>query len=266
MKQNKAPRGKYDPRRKSERGGKPGYGDKIGVQAKKATPRVGELPLPKGEIKPRVNLKPGALTAPLPPVIVSVGDGEISNIITIGWTGILATHPPKTYISVRPERYSYGIIKRTGEFVINLTTVEMARAVDYAGIYTGAKVDKLEKTGLTLTESSAVSAPTIAQSPLTLECRVCEVKSMGTHDVFVADIVGASASPDMLDGEGRLRYDKADLLAYAHGEYYALGQKLGAFGFSTYKGHKGGRSPRSVSKKRDGSSGDKEKSIKEEAK
>ena len=202
------------------------------------TTRPEELPLSHRESGERINMKPGALTAPLPPVIVTVGDGEVANMITIGWTGILATHPPKTYISVRPQRHSYGIIKRTGEFVINLTTTGMAKAVDYAGIYTGAKVDKFAKTGLTPIPSKEVTAPTLAEAPLALECRVSEVMSMGTHDVFVADIVNVSVSPNMLDGEGKLRYDKAELLAYAHGEYYALGQKLGAFGFSTDKGKK----------------------------
>ena len=180
-------------------------------------------------------LKPGALTAPLPPVLVSVGDMEKANIITIGWTGILATHPPKTYISVRPERYSYGILKEKGEFVINLAPAKLARAVDYAGIYTGAKVDKLKECKLTAIKSEKVSAPSIEECPVSLECRVCEVIPMGTHDVFVADIVGVSCDDTIFDKEGRLCFEKADLLAYAHGEYFRLGEKLGSFGFSAAK-------------------------------
>ena len=183
----------------------------------------------------RRNFKPGALTAPLPPVMVSVGDMESSNIITIGWTGILSTIPPRTYISVRPERYSHGIIKNTKEFVINLTTAKQARVVDYAGIYTGAKVDKFKECALTKIASKEVSAPTIAECPVSLECRVIEVIPMGTHDVFIADIVSVSCDESILDEKGKIRFDNADLLAYAHGEYFALGEKLGSFGFSTKK-------------------------------
>lgn len=180
-------------------------------------------------------LKPGALSAPLPPVLVTVGDEEESNIITVAWTGILATHPPRTYISVRPSRYSHELLMKNGEFVINLATAKMARTVDYIGIYTGRKVDKFQKCSLTRVKSEAVLPPTIAECPLALECRVCEVKSMGTHDVFIADIVGVSADEDIFDKDGRLCFERAELLAYAHGEYFALGHRLGAFGFSATK-------------------------------
>ncbi len=183
----------------------------------------------------RKDFKAGALTAPLPPVMVTVGDMENANIITIGWTGILSTIPPRTYISVRPQRHSYGILKRNGEFVINLTTASQARVVDYAGIYTGAKVDKFKECGLTKVKSKEVSAPTIKECPLALECRVIEVIPMGTHDVFIADIVSVSCDDSILDEDGKIRFDKAGLLAYAHGEYYALGDKVGKFGFSTKK-------------------------------
>lgn len=183
----------------------------------------------------RRNFKAGALTAPLPPVMVSVGDMESSNIITIGWTGILSTIPPRTYISVRPERYSYGILKEKKEFVINLTTAKQAKIVDYAGIYTGAKVDKFKECSLTKIQSREVTAPTIAECPVALECRVVEIIPMGSHDVFIADIVSVSCDESILDEKGKIRFDKADLLAYAHGEYFALGEKLGSFGFSTKK-------------------------------
>lgn len=182
----------------------------------------------------REHFAPGTLTAPLPPVLATVGDMENSNIITIAWTGILASTPPKTYISVRPTRHSYGILKEKGEFVINLPSASLAREVDYAGIYTGAKVDKFEKCGFTKLESKEVSAPTIAECPIALECRVTEVVPLGSHDCFVADIVSVSCRDDILEN-GRICYDKADLLAYAHGEYFALGEKLGRFGFSTDK-------------------------------
>ena len=195
-------------------------------------------------MKKRISLSPGALTAPLPPVLVTVGDGEETNIITIGWTGILATQPPKTYISVRPSRHSYSLLKKLPEFVINLPTEDIAREVDFAGIYTGAKVDKFAKTGLTRVKSDKVAPPSIAECPLSIECRVCEVIPMGSHDVFVADIVGVSCREDIIDSAGKIRLDRARLLAYAHGEYFALGEKLGRFGFSTDKPEAKKRAPR----------------------
>ena len=183
----------------------------------------------------RKNLKAGALTAPLPPVLVTVGEGENRNIITIGWTGILATHPARTYVSIRPSRHSYELLRRHGEFVINLATVDMAKKVDYCGIYTGKKVDKFKECGFTPIESKEVRVPSIAECPLSIECRVVEVIPMGTHDVFIADILGVSCDDSILDADGRLCFEKANLLAYAHGEYFALGEKVGKFGFSTDK-------------------------------
>ena len=186
----------------------------------------------------RKSLSPGALTAPIPPAMVTVGDYEKANIITIAWTGILATIPPKTYISVRPSRHSYGMLKERGEFVINLPSVSLARETDYVGIYTGAKVDKFEKCHLTKQKSEKVAPPTIAECPIALECRVTDVLPMGSHDVFIADIVSASCHESIIDGDGKMRFDRADLLAYAHGEYYALGDVVGRFGFSTDKAQK----------------------------
>lgn len=183
----------------------------------------------------RKNFNPGTLTAPLPPVMATVGDMENSNIITIGWTGILASDPPRTYISVRPQRYSHGLLKEGGEFVINLPTVALAKTVDYVGIFTGKKVDKFKECGLTKVKSEKVAPPTIGECPVALECRVYEVVSMGTHDVFMADIVGVSCDESIIDENGRMQFDKADLLAYAHGEYFALGEKVGTFGFSAAK-------------------------------
>ena len=183
----------------------------------------------------RIDLKPGALTAPLPPVLVTVKSEGVSNIITIGWTGILATNPPKTYISVRPSRHSYEMLGKSREFVINLAPTSLARAVDYCGIYTGAKVDKFKKCALTERESHEVAAPTIAECPIALECRVTDILPMGTHDVFMADIVSVSCDESIIDKNGKIRYDKADLLAYVHGEYFSLGEKVGKFGFSTEK-------------------------------
>ena len=153
----------------------------------------------------------------------------------MAWVGILSSDPPRAYISVRPSRHSHKILRETGEFVINLTTEALALATDYAGIYTGAKVDKFEKCGLTAIESKCVKAPTIEQSPLSLECRVFEVMESGTHDIFMADIVSVSCDEKILDEKGRICYDRAGLLAYSHGEYFALGKKIGRFGFSTDK-------------------------------
>ena len=197
----------------------------------------------------RRNLKAGTLTAPLPPVLVTVGEGDRANIITIGWTGILASDPPRTYVSIRPSRHSHKLLSEHGEFVINLATEDMAYAVDYAGIYTGAKVDKWKRCGFTRTESEKVSVPTILESPLALECKVIRVENMGTHDVFFADIVSVSADERILDKSGRLLLDRAGLLAYAHGEYFALGEKLGRFGFSTDKDAKKSTQARENNKK-----------------
>ena len=182
--------------------------------------------------------KPGTFIYPLPAVLVTSGDMENSNIITVAWTGILSTHPARAYISVRPSRHSYGLIKERGEFVINLTTKKLAKATDYAGIYTGAKVDKFAKLGLTKQESKCVSAPTIAECPISLECRVAEVIPMGTHDVFIADILNVSCDEKIMDKDGKICLHRAGLLAYAHGEYFALGESLGKFGFSATKKRK----------------------------
>ena len=183
----------------------------------------------------RRDLNPGTLISPLPAVMVSVGDMENANIITVAWTGILSSEPPRAYVSVRPSRHSHKMLLEKGEFVINLTTEKLAYATDFSGIYTGAKVDKFEKLSLTKANSKVVSAPTIAESPLSLECRVFERLSFGTHDVFMADIVNVSADESLLDEKGRICLEKAGLMAYAHGEYYALGEKIGKFGFSAAK-------------------------------
>jgi len=145
------------------------------------------------------------------------------------------TVPPKTYISVRPERYSYDIIKKSGEFVVNLTPAALVRAADFCGMYTGAKVDKFARCGLTREQASEVACPLIAESPLCLECRVTDVISLGSHDMFLADIVAVDVDEALLDEKGALHVERAGLAAYAHGEYYALGQRLGKFGFSAVK-------------------------------
>lgn len=186
----------------------------------------------------RIKLKGGALTAPVPPALVTVADGDEQNVLTVAWTGILATVPPTTYISVRPRRHSYGMLERSREFVLHLPPTALAKQVDYCGTFTGAKVDKFKKCNFTLLPSDEVSAPTIAECPIALECRVKTVLPMGSHDVFVAEILSVSVDEGLMDANGKLRLERADLLAFGHGEYYALGRRVGVFGFSAIKRRK----------------------------
>ena len=170
--------------------------------------------------------------------MVSCGTVEKANI-TIGWCGILSTRPPRLYVSVRPERHSYSIIDSTGEFVVNLTPASLVEIADYCGTVTGKKVDKAAKTGLTLIPSEKVSAPTIENCPMALECRVFDKVKSGSHDVFMADIVSVSLDEDLLDSTGKLRLERAGLLVYSHGEYYNIGKKLGKIGLSMENKKKG---------------------------
>ena len=183
----------------------------------------------------KIKLRGGALLAPLPPVLVSCGNGETDNILTVAWTGILNTVPPKTYIAVRPKRHSHAIIKENGEFVLNLAPASLVKTVDYCGIYTGAKVNKWEKCKLTKVAAEEVKAPMIAECPLSICCRVTGVQEMGSHDLFFADIVAVYADESLMDENGKLHMERADLCAYAHGEYFTLGKKIGTFGFSAAK-------------------------------
>ena len=189
----------------------------------------------------KIKWRGGALVAPVPPVMVSCGSMEKSNIITVAWTGITNTVPPKTYISVRPSRYSYNLIKESGEFVINLSTSELIKRVDYCGIYTGAKVDKFAKCGFSKEEASEVSCPIIAESPLSLECKVTDVIELGSHHMFMADIVAVNVDDSLVDSKGKLHLERAGLAAFAHGEYFELGKKIGYFGISADKKHKKGK-------------------------
>ncbi len=184
-------------------------------------------------------LKPGAMLAPAPAVMVSCGDMEKSNIITIAWTGIVNSNPPMTYISVRPERHSYEIIKNSGEFVINLTTKNLVFATDYCGVKSGRDIDKFEQMKLTKEKASKVSAPMIAESPINLECRVKDIIHLGSHDMFLAEIVAVNVSESIIDASGGIRFEKCALAAYAHGQYFALGAELGRFGYSVRKKTRG---------------------------
>lgn len=186
----------------------------------------------------KITWKGSALLAPVPPVMVTCGDMETSNIITVGWTGIINTHPPRVSIAIRPTRHSYQIIKDSGEFVIHLTPAKLVRECDYCGILTGAKVDKFEKTGLHKAPASVVSCPLIEECPLALECKVIDILPQGTHDLFLAEVVAVDVDDSILDENGKLCMERAGLAAYAHGEYFALGNKIGTFGFSATKSKK----------------------------
>lgn len=173
---------------------------------------------------------------PLPAVIVSCGDSKRSNLITVAWTGTICTNPPMLYISVRPERFSHAIIKDTMEFTVNLTTSAMAQVTDWIGVKSGRDFDKWRETGLTPYPGSAVSCPAIAESPISIECRVKEILSLGSHDMFIADVVNVLADEKYIDpSTGALDLGKANLLEFSHGHYYASGSELGHFGFSVKK-------------------------------
>lgn len=183
----------------------------------------------------KVLWKPGTFEYPIPAVMVSSGNMEKSNIITVAWTGILCTNPAKVYISIRPERYSYNIIKESKEFVINLTTKELAFATDWCGVKSGRDVDKFKDMNLTKQKANFVKCPMIGESPVSVECKVTEIKELGSHHVFIADVLGINADEKYIDENGAFDISKCDLIAYANGGYYCLGDKVGKFGFSVKK-------------------------------
>lgn len=179
----------------------------------------------------------GTLTAPLPPTLVSCGTVDSPNVLTVAWTGILSTKPPKTYISVRPERYSYNIIKDSGEFAINLPTSSLVKTVDFCGVKSGKNTDKFSVCNLTPSPSSKISAPIIKECPLSLECKVTDIVPLGSHHMFIADIVAVEVDENLVI-DNKLHLEKANLLAFAHGEYFELGKRLGTFGYSVRKKNK----------------------------
>ena len=174
---------------------------------------------------------------PLPAAMVSCGDEPANwNIITVAWTGTICSDPPMCYVSIRPNRHSHALIERTGEFVINLTTGDLAFATDWCGVKSGRDCNKFSQMHLTPEPAQLVSAPLIKESPLSIECRVCEVKRLGSHDMFVANVVAVDAEESLIDhSTGQFQLNHAGPLAYSHGKYYTLGQKLGGFGFSVKK-------------------------------
>lgn len=179
--------------------------------------------------------KPGTFIYPIPAVMVSCGDMKKANIITVAWTGILNTNPAKVYISIKPERYSYNIIKDSKEFVINLTNRELAFATDWCGVRTGAKYDKFKEMRLTKEKSNFVKAPSIKESPVSIECRVDKIIKMGSHHMFIADVLSINADEKYIDEKGAFDISKCNLIAYANGGYYILGKKIGKFGYSVKK-------------------------------
>lgn len=189
----------------------------------------------------KVSWKPGTMVYPVPAVMVSCGTEEEGfNIITVSWTGTICTDPAMCYISVRPERHSYDIIKRNGEFVINLTTRKLAYAADWCGVRSGAVYDKFREMKLTPEPATKVKAPLIAESPLNIECRVRDVVDLGSHHMFVSEVLAVNVDEGLINPEtGVYRLDKANLICYSHGKYYDLGKYLGHFGFSVKKDRKG---------------------------
>ncbi|MCR5847085.1 MAG: flavin reductase family protein [Lachnospiraceae bacterium] len=184
----------------------------------------------------KISWKPGNMLYPLPVVMISCKEeGQKPNIVTVAWTGTICSDPVMVSISVRKERYSHDIIEKTGEFVINLVTEDLTFATDYCGVKSGRNVDKFKEMNLTPVEIEGVSAPAIAESPLNLACKVVKVEELGSHDMFIAEVVGVTVDDKYMDENGKFNLNSSKLVAYSHGEYFGLGEKLGKFGYSVKK-------------------------------
>ena len=183
----------------------------------------------------KVEWKPGTFVYPIPAVLVTSGTMENANIMTVAWTGILNTNPAIVYISVRPERYSYNLIKETKEFVINLTNEKLVYATDWCGVRSGAKYDKFKEMNLTKEKTKHLNCPSIKESPVSIECKVIDIKEYGSHHTFVAEVVSIDADEKYIDEKGAFDISKCNLIAYANGGYYTLGKKIGTFGYSVRK-------------------------------
>lgn len=185
--------------------------------------------------------RPGNMLYPVPSVMVSCGtyenpgDETNCNVLTVAWTGTICSDPAMVYISVRPSRHSHALIKKAGEFVINLTSTKLARAMDYCGVRSGRDHNKFKEMKLTLQKAETVKAPLIAESPVNIECKVTQILPLGSHDMFLAEVTAVRVNEDLLDETGRLMLEKAGLIAYSHGTYYELGKALGKFGYSVQK-------------------------------
>lgn len=184
----------------------------------------------------KIDFKPGNMLYPLPAVLVTVRDKEgRDNMITIAWAGTACTNPPMLYISVRPERYSYKALRETGEFVVNLTTKDMAKAVDYCGVRSGKDVDKFKQTGLQKGEASKVNVSVIEDSPVNIECKVRELLELGSHHMFLADVVHVTVDDRYMDEKGTFHLERANPIVYSHRTYFDIGNSLGTFGYSVRK-------------------------------
>jgi len=190
--------------------------------------------VPSGE---RTSLRPGTLLGPLPAVMVTCGDMDKPNVVTVAWTGIVCTKPPMLYISLRPERHSHKLISESGEFVVNLVPSSLALACDWCGMYSGRDHDKFAGCPQTITPvpSEKVGCPTLAESPLALECKVVSVTPLGSHDMFLASVENVTVDSALLDDNGRLDLSRASLVSFAHGEYFSCASKIGDFGVSVRK-------------------------------
>lgn len=180
--------------------------------------------------------KPGNVLYPLPVVLVTSADKQgNSNVLTVAWTGTICSDPAMAYVSVRPERYSYKMIKETGEFVINLTTKELAFATDFCGVRSGRNMDKFKETGLHKIRGAYVGAPLIEESPVSIECKVVDTKPLGSHDMFIGEVLAVHADNKYMDESGKFDLSKSNPLVYSHGQYYCLGEHLGKFGYSVQR-------------------------------
>lgn len=189
-----------------------------------------------GDKMSKVDFKPGNMLYPLPVIMVSCADKKgNTDIVTIAWAGTVCSTPPMVSISVRPERYSHGMIEETGEFTINLTTRELTRATDLCGVKSGRDVNKWELTGLTPVAGTTVSCPYIQESPVNIECKVTQKLALGSHDMYLAEVTGVHVDDKYMDEKGTFHLDQADPIAYSHGTYYSLGEVLGTFGYSVKK-------------------------------
>ena len=189
-------------------------------------------------IMAKVYWKGSTLLAPVSPTMVTCGSWEKPNIITIAWTGIVNSQPPMTYISVRPSRYSYELLKETGEFVINLTPAQLVRQADWCGVRSGRDVDKFQELHLTKEKADHVKAPMIGESPVNIECKVKKIEKLGSHHMFLAEVVAVHADEAYMDKNNKFQLNQSKLMVYSHGEYLGLGKKLGTFGYSVKKGKK----------------------------
>lgn len=184
----------------------------------------------------KIQWKPGTMIYPLPAVMVSCGsEPSAYNILTVAWTGTVCTAPPMTYISIRKERHSYNIIRDTGEFVINLTTEKLAFATDFCGVRSGRDIDKFTQLGLTPIPASVVKAPLIDESPVNIECRVTQIIELGSHDMFLAEVLSVNVDEKYIDESGKFRLEAARPICYSHGSYFGLAKELGTFGYSVMK-------------------------------